>query len=416
MNKQLIFNSKPYLINNKNYSSLQFTIFFQIPYDKKYIGYDNLLKMLVMNSSLEYNTEESYNKKYKENMIIRQSLNIAKFNNNLFYEFNLIVPDPNKVKNYNLEEAFKFFIDTIYKPNIINNEFNNYYFEREKRFIKDNILQNKKNINYYADERYINHVDDLGIIKENLANNLEKLDTITPKDLYKYYKTNIINNTPILIAYGNIDDSINDLFYKYLKIKKKNIIINKDYYNFLKPSNNTKFIEEQSKYYQSILYTGYKIKNMSEEDILYLTLLEDIIGSNKLLFKKLRIKENLVYSVSAAANKNIGLYTVVTHIDNNSKDKAIQAINDVFNDLYNKKDLKKYLNKLISNLECIQIRSLDRRTKSLDDFINNKFEFDLTIEKIIDEYKNIDINKFYNFLDRVTLDTVYFLRGEFDGK
>ena len=243
MNKQLIFNSKPYLINNKNYSSLQFTIFFQIPYDKKYIGYDSLLKMLVMNSSLEYNTEESYNKKYKENMIIRQSLNIAKFNNNLFYEFNLIVPDPSKVKNYNLEEAFKFFIDTIYKPNIINNEFNNYYFEREKRFIKDNILQNKKNINYYADERYINHVDDLGIIKENLANNLEKLDTITPKDLYKYYKTNIINNTPILIAYGNIDDSINDLFYKYLKIKKKNIIINKEYYNFLKPSNNTKFIE-----------------------------------------------------------------------------------------------------------------------------------------------------------------------------
>ena len=85
MNKQLIFKRKPYLINNKNYSSLQFTIFFQIPYDKKYIGYDNLLKMIVMNSSLEYNTEESYNKKYKENMIIRQSLNIAKFNNNLFY-------------------------------------------------------------------------------------------------------------------------------------------------------------------------------------------------------------------------------------------------------------------------------------------------------------------------------------------
>ena len=144
MNKQLIFNSKPYLINNKNYSSLQFTIFFQIPYDKKYIGYDNLLKMLVMNSSLEYNTEESYNKKYKENMIIRQSLNIAKFNNNLFYEFNLIVPDPSKIKNYNLEEAFKFFIDTIYKPNITNNEFNNYYFEREKRFIKSRMYNDRQ--------------------------------------------------------------------------------------------------------------------------------------------------------------------------------------------------------------------------------------------------------------------------------
>lgn len=416
MNKQLIFNSKPYIINNKNYSSIQFTILFPIHCNKKYIGYSSLLKMLVMNSSFKYNTEESYNKAYKEKMIINQSLNTYRFNNNLFYEFNLIVPDPKKVKDYNLEDAFKFFIDTIYKPNIKNNEFNNYYFEREKRFIKDNILQSKKKIYYVAEQNYINHVDDIGILKDTLANNLELLETITPKDLYDFYKTNILNNSPILIAYGDINNDIKNLFYKYLNIKEKDIIINKDYYNFLKPFKEPKIIEENSKYYQSILFVGYKIKNMTEEDVIYLTFLEDIIGSNKLLLKNLRNKENLIYSVSASANTKIGLYTVVTHIDNNSKEKTITTINDTFKDLYNKEHLEKYINKLISNLESIQIRSLDKRTKKLDDFITDNFEFSLTLEKTIEQYKNIDINKFYNFLNKFTLDTIYFLRGEFSGK
>ena len=75
MNKQLIFNSKPYIINNKNYSSIQFTLFFPIPYDKQYIGYTKLLKQLLTNTSLEYKTEESYNKAYKSSCKITFLIN-----------------------------------------------------------------------------------------------------------------------------------------------------------------------------------------------------------------------------------------------------------------------------------------------------------------------------------------------------
>lgn len=416
MNKQLIFNSKPYIINNKNYSSIQFTLFFPIPYDKQYIGYTKLLKQLLTNTSLEYKTEESYNKAYKEKMIISLSAKSHRFNNNKYIEFNLIVPDPKKVKDYDLESAFKFFIDTIYKPNIENEEFNNYYFEREKKFVKETILEKRKNIYYIAEQNFFNYVDDIGIIKDNLSNNLELLDNITPKDLYQFYKRNIVDNTPIIIAYGDIDESINTLINKYMNIQNKDIIINKDYYNFLIPFEKTHNIEEESKFYQSILYTSYKIKNMTEKDIIYFFFLTDLIDANKLLFINLRNKENLIYHVSTMSKSKIGLYTVITYIDSTSKDKVIDTINNTFKSLYDKTLLEKYKNKLLDNLKCSQIRTLDQRNKKLADFIVNSFEFDLTLEELIEQYKNLNLDEFYNFLDRFTLDTTYFLRGEYNGK
>lgn len=413
--KKLTFNSEPYIIENKNYSSIQFTIIFPFKYDEKYIGYNKLLKQLIMNTSYEYKTEKAYQKAYNEKMIIDQNVFTYSYNNNSFFEFNLIIPDPKKVKNYDIESAFKFFLDMIYKPNIENNGFNEYYFEREKKFIKENMSIKKKDIYYSSNQKFFKHTDGTGVLGNKLYDNIELLDNITPEGLFKYYK-NIIKNSPILITYGDIDNSIKELFHKYIKNENQNIEFVKDYYQFLKPFNNIKVIEEQTDYYQSILFLGYKVKDMKEDDIIYLSYLEDIVSSNHLLFKNLRVKENLVYSIASIPAPKVGFYGIKTYIDISSKDKVIDTIQKTYDSLLNKEFLEECTNKMLANMECEQIRQLDNRTKKLTDFILNNFEFDFTLDELIYEYKNINIDKFYEFYKRITLDTIYFLRGEFNEK
>ena len=37
-----------------------------------------------------------------------------------------------------------------------------------------------------------------------------------------------------------------------------------------------------------------------------------------------------------------------------------------------------------------------------------------TVDELIKKYKQIDIDELINFIDRLVLDTVYYLRGEFN--
>lgn len=415
--KELKLKTQPYIIKNKGFSTIEFVFIYPCKFNKDYVVYIPLLKQLLLNTSKKYNTEQEYNKAYNEKFIISIRLNTIELNNNLFFEFTLIVPDPKRVKNFDIESAFEFFIDTIYNPNIINEEFNIECFNREKSFIEVDVKNRLKNVHQKAYQSFINIVDDIGILKNNIYNNLDLLDKATSKKLYDFYIENIKNNKPIIFVYGDINSKINNLINKYIEIKKENIIIKKDYSNYLKPFNNLKDVEEKSNDQESILYIAYKVKNMTEEDELYLGIIKNILGygSNDLIFKKLRMDKKMIYSSHTWLKKRSGLLVIESYINNSSKDIVIENVKNVIDKLKDKELLSHYLYKLISDLECELIRAKDSRVKKLNDYIDEKFEFGYSLETLLDMYKNdFDLKKLIDLLDRLTLDTIYFLRGEFN--
>ena len=170
------FKSSPYLIKNDKFSTIEFRIFFETKYDKKYIFYLPLLRQILLNTSKNYPSEIEYRNAYKENMIISMNMKSIILNENLFFQFSLIVPDPKKVKNYDIEKSFKFFTDMIYNPNVLNEEFNHKQFEREREFLKNDIFNSLKNVNVRAQQSFLNVVDDKGIITENIYNNMNLIE------------------------------------------------------------------------------------------------------------------------------------------------------------------------------------------------------------------------------------------------
>ena len=418
MNKELItLKREPYIIKNK-YSTIDFFFIFPALYKKEYMFYLLLLKQILVNSSFLYKSETSYKRKLSDLMIIRQSLNNRILNNNLYLEFRLTVPNPKIVKNYDLDSSFSFFINTIYKPNVVGNKFNKKVFEREKKFLKEDILMSLKNVYYESYQKFLNLVDDKGILKDNIYNNLDLIKNANEYELYDVYNELIINNKPIIMVYGDVDKSIVSLIKKYVNIKNEKVKLNIDYYNFLFPREKCKYVIENSIYNQSILYVAYKVKKMNNNDLIYLNLIKNIlgIGAESLIFKTLRVDSGLVYSCSTWCDSITGLLVIETYINNNSNDIVLDKIKNLIDMLKNKEILRKEIDRVLESLKYSVIRKKDNKNKKLDDFIKYKFKFGFTIEKLIEKYSNLDLDLTIDFINRLVLDTVYFYKGDFNEK
>jgi len=413
--KNLEFNSYPYIVKNNNYSTITFDIVYPYIYDQNHMFDIDLMRQIVMNSSYDYKTEQEFKIEKTKRLIIDLSFRKIRFHNNLFIIFTLTIPDPNKVKNFDINDALEFFYNTIYSPNIINNEFDNKQFDREKEYIKFSIENALKKIYTYGYQRFVQYVDDIGDLKNNTYNNLELIEKCTPKSSYEYYKDVVINNTPICIVYGDVNkEYVEDLYYKYFKKTNSQIFINKDYDCYLKPNEEPKYIEEVSNYNQSALYMAYKIENMIEEYKLFLGLLCNILNSSEtnLIFKKLRSENNLMYSHKFERHIKKGMFFIEAYIDKTNKEKAISVIKELFDEINNIDLIKDYINKIIKGIEYRLIELKDSKYYELDKFTDNLFEFGDSLEDIYDSYKEINIEEFMKFLNRVKLDTIYFLRGE----
>ena len=418
MNKELItLKREPYIIKNK-YSTIDFFFIFPALYKKEYMFYLLLLKQILLNSSFLYKNEKLYKRKWEDLMIISESLTNKILNNNLYLEFRLTVPNPKVIKNYDLERAFSFFVNTIYKPNIVGNKFNKKVFERERTFLKEYILMSLKNVYSESYQKFLNLVDDKGILKDNIYNNLDLIKNANEYELYDVYNELIINNKPIIMVYGDVDKSIVSLIKKYVNIKNEKVKLNIDYYNFLFPREKCKYVIENSKYNQSILYVAYKVKKMNNNDLIYLNLIKNIlgIGAESLIFKILRVDSGLVYSCSTWCDSITGLLVIETYINNNSNDIVLEKIKNLIDMLKNKEILRKEIYRVLESLKYSVIRKKDNKNKKLDDFIKYKFKFGFTIEKLIEKYSNLDLDLTIDFINRLVLDTVYFYKGDFNEK
>ena len=385
--------SKPHIVKYKNTGKIKILLTYCTKYDKKYIFYLILMRQIILNSSYKYKTENEYKKAYRTFMLIAEDLAVRKLKNNLFITFTLVIPNPKKVKSFDIDKAFKFFIDTIYKPNVVDNKhFNDKVFEREREFLKNDIVYSLKNVYSQSYQKFVNIVDDDGMLKDNIYNNMDMIDSANSEELYNIYKN---MNLPV-----------------------KTIDIEYDYDNFLKPFEKTKDVTDDTEFNQSVLYTAYKIKNATKKDKNCLNIIKNILGSgsDSLLFKKLRLESGFVYSCKAWTNDRAGLLVIESYVNNDCKDKVVECLQDIFKSLKNKKFLQENINRVAEKVQYSLIRDKDNINKKLNDFVNKLLKFGPNVEELFTIYKNMKVEELLEFLDRLTLDTIYFSRGEFNEK
>lgn len=399
-------------IKSKDLNTLEFRLVFPIKFDKDNHFFITFLHLFLSTSNYKIREYGAF----KKEKLKRTILDITLFENNivdntyLIYSFSL--PKEGIIKDFDLEESFKFAASTLLNPACENGEFDLNKFNYEKEYILkkhesslDGIYAS--NSNTFFDE--IDPENELGNTHEQDSEFLKRLDN---KMLYDFYKKNILENTFIPYVYGNVSEAkVKKLFKKYLPQESETIAFNINYFKPLKMKNQS-YKEVITNFNQSELFLEYQVE-MEESELKYFSTLINILNGpeNNLIFNALRVKNNLVYDVRISSYSSRSMFLIIAFIPSDKYKETKRIIKEEFNRLKDKEYLTNCYNKLIKGLEVDLLKELDGQAKPINDAIGKDLKINST-EELIKKTKSIKIDDLINFIDRVKLTNEMFFRGD----
>lgn len=414
--KKVTFKNKPVILKNTDFQTIIIQVMFPYKKNSKDLAHISLLPVLLDSMNNKYQNESDFVLERKKLMILNTGANRTSFGDNGYFSFNMIVPDTYALGKDLLEEQFSFFKEIIYNPRIENDGFLKFELNREINNIKRSIDNSLKNMMPYHSYKVKKLIDDEGILSETLIDNQDQLDKVTPQSLYNFYKKYIYEAQPIIFVFGNVEEKrINELCKKHLYIKKFENTTSEIRLNyFLKPRKEVNYIEEESIFKDSAVSYIYKVKDMCEDDIVYLNVIRDLLNSlsSRLLSKKLRDENDLIYSSKVLSYDRFGVFEITALINKDNISLVKLKILEVMNDLKNIELIAPLLENIKERKRLNLLRMLDDKLGLFGDFIVEEFGFDDTTEQFYKKIKNVTAEDISKFIDRLVLDTVYFLKEE----
>ena len=413
--KTLTLPTKPIFIKNENFQTILINIIFPYQEKEEELAKQALLPAMLVYITEKYPTEELFQKKLKENYILSYSARQITIGTTAAFNFHLEIPDKKTLKKDVIEKQVELFSEAIFHPKIENEGFDNFELKREKENLKLKIRNSEKSFKAYLSNQTAKLADNEGIFSRNLKDHLSQIDEITPQNLYDYWKEKIKNNTPIIFIMGNIEEKeITPIIEKYfIKYDKEYQTLETDYIHYLTPYRTTpQKITEEKEFRDSAISLIYKVKDMKQEDNILLSLVHSLLTSlsSRLLNKKLRDEYNLIYSSEVTFFPNYGLLKITAYINPKNKDIVVEKIKEVLNSLKNQNKITPLLEKIKERRRINLIRSLDNKYSIMNDNIFKTLKIDYTSEESYNLLKEKTAKDVAEFIDRLSLDTTYFLK------
>lgn len=414
--KKITLKNKPVILKNTDFQTIIVQVMFTYKKEKKDLAHISLLPALLNYMNNKYKNESDFVLERKKLMILNTGVHRASFGDNGCFSFDMVIPDTYALGKDILDVQFSFFKEIIYNPRIENDGFLEFELEREINNIKRSINNVLKNMMSYHSYKVKKLIDDEGFLSENLIDNVNLLDEVTPQSIYDFYLRVIKNAKPIIYVFGNVDEKrINELCGKYLYLNKFNNTTTEIKINyFLKPRNIVNEVEENSIFKDSALSYIYKVKDMTENDIVYLNIIKDLLNSlsSRLLSKKLRDENDLIYSSKVLSYDRFGVFEITALINKDNVSLVKTKILEVIDDLKNIELITPLLENIKERKRLNLLRLLDDKNGLFGDFIVEDLGFDDTTESFYQKVKNVTAKEIVQFMDRLILDTIYFLKEE----
>ena len=414
--KNVVLKNKPVILKNTDFQTIQIKVFFHFKNSIENLANMQLLPNLLSTKNMTYQSENEFLIAKKKLFILSCFVYFNTIGENAEYTFTLSIPKKDLLEKDYLEEQFEFFRDFIYKPYTENDEFLEFDLNKEKKNLKLGMDNALKNIKPYQSIKIKKLIDDEGILTRDIIYHQELVDEVTPKSIYEHYKEVIYNNQPSIYIMGDVDeDEMNELCNKYLYLEsfdKKTVPI--ELHNYLKPRDNVQEITEKSTFKDSSISFVYKIKNFKDNEYVILNLLRDLLTSlsSRLLDIKLRDENELIYSSKVIADSHFGVFEITAFIQKDNLNIVKEKIQELINDFKNTELIEPLLKNIKDRKRINLLRKLDSKFQIFDDFIIHDLGIDDTAEEYYEKVLNVTTSDISNFVDKLVLDTIYFLEEE----
>lgn len=404
-----------HVINTDKFKTVNIRVNFKRPCKKDEITKRSLLSYLLLESNMKYKTrrlleietEDLYNLKYTSYNTISGKYNVMSFDATFLNE--------KYTENGYIEKSINFLFDLIFFPNINKKEFDNESFNLCKKIIEEQIETVKERTDYYATSRMYEEMDNKSILSYRSIGYLEDLKKINPKNIYNYYLSILNNDLVDIFIIGDIDsEKIRKIITKLFSINTIKKASSEHIIEHFKFRKRTKIVKEKLDIEQSKLVIGLKLNGLTEFERKYVMGIYSYIlggGPDSKLFKEVREKNSLCYSISSNYNGVFNILKISAGINKENFDKAVKIIKNQIKDIslgrFDERDLKSAYMTYINTFKEI----MDNPNSLLSSYVSMEYLNLDSFETRQEEIKKVTKDMIVNVSKKINLDTIYLLEG-----
>lgn len=407
-----------HLIQTDKFKTVTIKINFRRPIKKNEITIRNVLCDMFTQSSGKYPSKRSLTIKAQDLYAADIRCSNSRYGNYINTGFCLNVLNDKYTEEGNFRDSLNFIHDIIFDPDIVNGSFNEEKLDIVKTACLNSLNSIKDNPSDYSLLRMFEEFDKSGVYSYRMMGYVDDLDKITGNKLYQYYVSMIREDLVDIFVIGNIDnDEMIKLIDETFKINTfKNYKVN--YFALeKKPRMRRRFVKEEIDNTQSKLAIACRCNGLTDYERKYPLTLFNIIfggGSDSKLFKNVREKNSLCYTINSVVNKLDNIVIIRSGIDKSNFKKAVKIIEKELlamkNGEFDENDIKiakEYYN-----------TAMDEILESEDRIINNYYVMEMIGTDDIDKKRSmmskVVKEEIVEVAKKVYMDTIFCLEGVAD--
>ena len=409
---------KLHTIKTDKFKTNLVAVFLTTKLSRKNVTKNALISMILRRGCKKMPTQEEISKTMEEMYGASFDCGLDKTGDNQVLKFYIeSINDnflPKKGENI-LEKSIKNILEIIFNPYTENESFKNEYIEQEKNNLKQRIEGKIDNKARYAMDRCIEEMykdKPFGLYKFGY---IEDLESINGKNLYQYYKE-LINSCKIdILVSGNINEKVENIvkqdenIIKLLDRNAEYVVPKLE----AKQKKQEEIVTESMDVTQGKLLLGLDV-NIDDEKLKYDTLIyNSILGgsANSKMFQNVREKAHLAYVASSSYLRYKSNIFVNCGIEIGNYEKALELIRKQIDDMkkgkFTDKDIEDAKTGIIANIKTIA----DEQDTELTYYFGQELSQNKTsVEKYEEKINNVSKQDIINIANRVSINTVYFLR------
>lgn len=408
-----------HVVETKKFKTVTVKVNFKRALKKEEIALRNVLINVLCESTHDYPTkrlmevatEDLYDLSYQGSNYISGKYSVV--------GFDIVFLNEKYTESGMFDKSIDFLISMLFHPNLekskVTKQFNKRAFNMAYNLLESNLKSLKESPNMYSRMRMLEYMEPKSETSLRSCGYMEDLEKIDSKKLYKYYEEMLKKDIVDIFVIGDV---------KTDEVTK--IIENKFKLNTIKKQSESHFItckskrllaktyKEKTGYSQSQLVMGYKLSNLSDFELRYVLNVYSYIlggGPDSKLFKNVREKNSLCYSISATGQPLNSILIVSAGIDAKNFDKTVSLV---------KKEVKQMIKGDFTDKDIIKAKvTYLNSLKELEDNPQSILSMYVGMEYLNSHDMNMRINNINKvtksdvvaLANKVHLDTIYLLEG-----
>ena len=361
-----------HLINTDKFKTITIKVVFSRPIKKDEITMRNVLSDVLLQSSKNYESRRELTIKAEELYAADVFNNTQRIGNYILTSFNLQVLNDKYTEDGNFEEAVKFLSEIIFNPDIKNNAFKEDKLDLVLSNVKVALESLKEDATNYSLLRLMEAYDKDSPVSYRMVGYLEDIDKIKTDTLYEYYQKMIEYDYVDIYVVGDIENN------------------------------------------QSKLAIACTISKASKYEINYPLVLANIIyggGPDSKLFKDVREKNSLCYSIYSYPVKLDNLLIISAGIDKENYNKSLELTTELLKDMKKGKFTDKDINiaKEYYNTACEEVE--ESEYKIINEYLSQEILGVEPLEERVKIMNNVTKKDIVKVIKKIDMDTVFLLEG-----